>query len=54
VTFRKDARRLTFFSTLTSFGASRDITLEELWVECMFPADDETAAFCKALAEKHP
>lgn len=51
VTFRKGERRLTFFSTLTLFGASRDITLEELRVECMFPADDETAAFCRALAE---
>ena len=46
------AASLTFFSTLTTFGTSRDITLEELRVECMFPADDETAAFCKALAEK--
>jgi len=52
VTFRKGDRRLTFFSTLTTFGTSRDITLEELRVECMFPADDETAAFCKALAEQ--
>jgi transcriptional regulator with XRE-family HTH domain len=51
VTFRKGEQRLTFFSTLTTFGTSRDITLEELRVECMFPADDETAAFCKALAE---
>jgi transcriptional regulator with XRE-family HTH domain len=52
VTFRKGDRRLTFFSTLTTFGTSRDITLEELRIECMFPADDETAAFCRALAEK--
>jgi hypothetical protein len=52
VTFRKAKQRLTFFSTLTTFGTSRDITLEELRVECMFPADDETAAFCKALAEE--
>ncbi|MDR7115090.1 helix-turn-helix transcriptional regulator [Caulobacter sp. BE254] len=52
VTFRKGDQRLTFFSTLTTFGTSRDITLEELRVECMFPADDETAAFCKGLAEK--
>jgi transcriptional regulator with XRE-family HTH domain len=51
VTFRKGDQRLTFFSTLTTFGTSRDITLEELRVECMFPADDETAAFCRALAE---
>lgn len=52
VTFRKGDQRLTFFSTLTTFGTSRDITLEELRIECMYPADDATAAFCKALAEK--
>jgi transcriptional regulator with XRE-family HTH domain len=52
VTFRKGDQRLTFFSTLTTFGTSRDITLEELRVECMFPADDETAAFCRALAKQ--
>ena len=51
VVFRKGDRRLTFFSTLTTFGTSRDITLEEIRVECMFPADDATAAFCKALAD---
>jgi len=52
VTFRKGDRRLTFFSTLTTFGTSRDITLEELRIECMYPADDETAAFCRSLTEK--
>ena len=39
-----------FFSTLTSFGPSRDITLAEVRIECMFPADDETARLCAALA----
>jgi transcriptional regulator with XRE-family HTH domain len=51
VVFRKGDQRLTFFSSLTTFGTSRDITLEEIRVECMFPADDETAAFCRKLAE---
>lgn len=50
VVFRRGDQRLTFFSTLTTFGTSRDITLEEIRVECMFPADDATTAFCKALA----
>ncbi|WP_207796555.1 hypothetical protein [Sphingomonas oleivorans] len=49
VVFRKGDERLRFFSALTIFGASRDITLEELRIECMFPADEETAARCKAL-----
>jgi transcriptional regulator with XRE-family HTH domain len=51
VVFRKGDQRLTFFSSLTTFGTSRDITLEEIRVECMFPADDETAAFCRKLTE---
>ncbi|EJL21694.1 putative transcriptional regulator [Caulobacter sp. AP07] len=50
VVFRKGDQRLSFFSTLTTFGTSRDITLEEIRVECMFPADEETAAFCRELA----
>jgi transcriptional regulator with XRE-family HTH domain len=34
---------LRFFSTLTTFGAPHDITLQELRVEAFFPADDRTA-----------
>jgi transcriptional regulator with XRE-family HTH domain len=35
---------LTFFSTLTTFGTARDITVEELAIESFFPADAATAA----------
>jgi hypothetical protein len=28
----------------------RDITLDELHIECCFPADEETASQCRALA----
>jgi hypothetical protein len=35
---------LSFFTTLTSFGTPRDVTLDELMVELFFPADDDTAA----------
>lgn len=48
--FRKDALELRFFSTLTTFATPRDVTLEELRIECMFPADDSTAALCRSLA----
>jgi transcriptional regulator with XRE-family HTH domain len=34
---------LTFFSTLTTFGTARDITVEELAIESFFPADASTA-----------
>lgn len=35
--------RLSLFTTLTTFGTARDVTLEELSVELFFPADDATA-----------
>jgi transcriptional regulator with XRE-family HTH domain len=34
---------LSFFTTLTSFGTPRDITLDEVAVELFYPADDSTA-----------
>jgi transcriptional regulator with XRE-family HTH domain len=41
---------LRFFSTITTFGTPRDITLEELHIESCFPADEATAALCRELA----
>ena len=35
---------LSLFTTLTTFGTPRDITLDELAVELFFPADPETEA----------
>jgi transcriptional regulator with XRE-family HTH domain len=52
VEFRKDRQTLRFFSTITTFGTSRDVTIDELRIECAFPADDATAAFCQALARE--
>jgi transcriptional regulator with XRE-family HTH domain len=37
-----DGRRLSLFTTLTSFGTPGDVTLEELSVELFYPADDAT------------
>ena len=42
---------LRFFSTITRFAMPRDITLDELHIECCFPLDEATAAHCRALAE---
>jgi transcriptional regulator with XRE-family HTH domain len=47
--FRVDGKALSFFSTITTFGTARDITLDELHIECCFPMDDETAALCRSL-----
>lgn len=33
---------LSFFTTLTTFGTPRDVTLDELCLELFFPADDTT------------
>jgi transcriptional regulator with XRE-family HTH domain len=34
--------RLSMFTTLTTFGTPRDITLDELSIELFYPADDST------------
>ncbi|MFW6089018.1 MAG: hypothetical protein ACODAB_04640 [Gemmatimonadota bacterium] len=52
VEFRKDGRSLRFFSTIATFGTARDVTVEELRVECTFPVDEETEAFCRELARE--
>lgn len=46
--FQRGDTTLRFFSTITTFGKPHDVTLEELRVECSFPVDAATAAFCRA------
>lgn len=47
--FHRDGVRISFFSTITTFGTPRDLTLEELHIESCFPMDARTEAFCKSL-----
>lgn len=47
---QRDGVKLRFFSTITTFAMPRDITLDELHIECCFPVDEDTAAFCRRLA----
>ncbi len=54
VEFRKAGQALRFFSTITRFGTPRDVTIDELRIECTFPADDATVEFCRALARADP
>lgn len=42
------AGELSLFTTLTTFGTPRDITLEELSVELFYPADDATDAILRS------
>jgi transcriptional regulator with XRE-family HTH domain len=48
--YRKEGRDLKFFWTITTFGTAQDVTLQELRIECSFPADEATAAWCRELA----
>lgn len=41
--------RLSMFTTLTTFGTPRDITLDELTVELFYPADDASEALLREL-----
>lgn len=46
---RKGDLALSFFSTVTFLGRTRDITLQELKIECFFPSDAVTESFCRRL-----
>jgi transcriptional regulator with XRE-family HTH domain len=42
ISFRKGDLALRYFSLITTLGTPQDVTLQELRVECFFPADAET------------
>jgi len=50
--FRQGEHELRFFSTLTTFGTPLDVTLDELHIECWFPADEATAERCRQLRQE--
>lgn len=52
--YQRDGKRLSFFATLSTFGTPYDVTLEQLHIECSFPADTATDEFCRELAAKDP
>jgi transcriptional regulator with XRE-family HTH domain len=54
IAFHSDEGELRFFETITTFSMPRDLTLDELRIECAFPADDHTAAVCARLANASP
>ena len=47
---RKGDLALRFFTTIATLGTPQDITLQELRVECFFPADEPTEDFAHRLA----
>jgi len=48
VCFRKGDHAFNYFSTVTTLGTPQDVTLQELRIECFFPADDATEARARA------
>lgn len=46
--------RLSMFTTITTFGTPRDITLDELSIELFYPADDSTADLLRNLYAAPP
>jgi transcriptional regulator with XRE-family HTH domain len=50
VRFAKDGRAFSFFSTVTVIGTPQDVTLQELRIECFFPADASTTEASRRLA----
>lgn len=52
VTFRKQRRTFSFFSTVTTLGTPQDVTAQELRIECFFPLDDDTAHAARRLAAR--
>lgn len=42
IAFKKGDLALRYFSLVTTLGTPQDVTLQELRVECFFPADEET------------
>jgi hypothetical protein len=42
IRLKKDRLDLHFFTTIATMGTPYDITVQELHIECFFPADEET------------
>ena len=50
--FRKGDTELKLFTTLATLGTPQDVTVQEIRIECFFPADEATAGVFKAWAER--
>jgi transcriptional regulator with XRE-family HTH domain len=50
IRYERDGRRFDYFSTVTTLGTAQDITLQELRIECFFPANEATREHARALA----
>ncbi len=48
--FRKGETALRLFTTIATLGTAHDVTLQEIRIECFFPADDATARLLRGWA----
>jgi transcriptional regulator with XRE-family HTH domain len=53
LSFVSDGVVLRYFSMVTTVGAPQNVVAQELRLECMFPADEETEARHRALLDAH-
>lgn len=51
VTFEKDGRTFSYFSTVTTLGTPQDVLLQELRIESFFPFDDATRRYAEELTD---
>ena len=51
---RKDDLSMSFFSMITTLGTPRDVMLQQLKIECFFPADAATEQMARRLASASP
>lgn len=52
VDYLVSGKALSVFTTIATLGTPQDITLQEVRVECFFPADDRSDALFRSLAAK--
>jgi hypothetical protein len=50
--FKKGDTELKLFTTLATLGTPQDVTVQEIRIECFFPADEATAGVFKAWAQR--
>jgi transcriptional regulator with XRE-family HTH domain len=51
--FRKGMTSLRLFTTITTLGTPQDVTVQEIRIECFFPADKEAEQFFRDECDPH-
>ena len=50
ITINLNGMKMSWITTIASFGTPQDMTAEEVTVECMFPSDEQTDQFAKSMS----